>query len=63
MQATSNPVLLIHGDQDYHITKANEYMEKTIPGSRRVLLKDVAHMLNMEKGSEVNNLITGFFEK
>ncbi len=31
-------------------------------GKTRVLLKDVAHMLNMEKGSKVNNLITGFLK-
>jgi pimeloyl-ACP methyl ester carboxylesterase len=37
-------------------------MEKTIPGAKRVLIKDVAHMLNMEKPAEVNKLMMEFLE-
>ena len=57
------PVLIIHGDKDLpYITTASEYMEKTIPGAKRVLLKDVAHMLNMEKPAEVNRLMIEFLQ-
>ncbi|HVE61206.1 MAG TPA: alpha/beta hydrolase [Chitinophagaceae bacterium] len=57
------PVLIIHGDKDLpYITTASEYMEKTIPGSTRVLIKNVAHMLNMEKPAEVNKLMMEFLK-
>jgi pimeloyl-ACP methyl ester carboxylesterase len=57
------PVLIIHGDKDLpFITTASQYMEKTIPGAKRVLIKDVAHMLNMEKPAEVNKLMIDFLE-
>lgn len=55
------PVLIIHGDQDLpFITTASLYMEKNIPGARRVLLKGAAHMLNMEQPTEVNQLMMEF---
>jgi pimeloyl-ACP methyl ester carboxylesterase len=57
------PVLIIHGDKDLpFITTASQYMEKTIPGAKRVLIKDVAHMLNMEKPAEVNRLMIEFLQ-
>jgi pimeloyl-ACP methyl ester carboxylesterase len=55
------PVLLIHGDKDLpYITEANSYLETAIPGSKRVLLKGAAHMLNLEQPGEVNRLLTSF---
>jgi len=57
------PVLIIHGDKDLpFVTTASQYMEKTIAGSKRVLIKDVAHMLNMEKPGEVNKLMMEFLD-
>lgn len=57
------PVLIIHGNQDLpYINEASRYLEKTIPNARRVLLTDVAHMLNMEKPEEVNRLILQFLQ-
>jgi pimeloyl-ACP methyl ester carboxylesterase len=58
------PVLVIHGDRDLSfITQTSQYLEKTIPGSRRVLIKGVAHMLNMEQPAEVNRLIREFLDQ
>lgn len=57
------PVLIIHGDKDMpFITSASQYMEQQIPGAKRVLLKNVAHMLNMEVPVEVNKLIVDFLQ-
>lgn len=57
----SMPVLLIHGDKDLpFIETVNMFMEKNLKNARRVRLKDVAHMLNMEKPNEVNILIRDF---
>lgn len=55
------PVLVIEGDKDLpYITASSQHLEKTIPGARRIVIKDVAHMLNMEKPEELNKLIEDF---
>jgi pimeloyl-ACP methyl ester carboxylesterase len=57
------PVLIINGDKDLpYITTTSEFMEKNILGAKRILLKDVAHMLNLEKPEEVNDLIIDFLK-
>jgi 3-oxoadipate enol-lactonase len=57
------PVLIIHGDKDLpYIIASCQYLEKNISGSKRVIIKDVAHMLNMEKPGEVNELIMDFLK-
>jgi pimeloyl-ACP methyl ester carboxylesterase len=57
-------VLIIDGDKDLpSITVNAEYMEKNIPGSKRVVMKDVAHMLNIEKPEELNKLMMDFLMK
>ncbi len=58
------PVLIIDGDQDLpYITATSQYLEKNIPQSRRVVMKGVAHMLNMERPGELNKLLLDFFLK
>lgn len=60
----NKPVLLIHADKDMpYMMESNIFLEKTIPGAKRVLIKDVAHMLNMEKPEEVNQLILKFLDE
>jgi pimeloyl-ACP methyl ester carboxylesterase len=58
------PVLIVHGDKDLPVI-AEEciYLEKNIPGAKRVLLRDVAHMFNMEKPDELNKLIREFLQE
>lgn len=57
------PVLIIDGDKDLpYITASAQYLEKNIPGARRVVMKGVAHMLNMEKPAELNNLLLDFLK-
>jgi len=57
------PVLIINGDKDLpYIITTSEYLEKNIPGARRIVIKGVAHMLNMEKPSELNNLVLDFLK-
>ncbi|HEX2534979.1 MAG TPA: alpha/beta hydrolase [Chitinophagaceae bacterium] len=58
------PVLLLHGDGDLpFILTVNDYLEKTVPGARRVVLKGAAHMLNMEQPEEVNRLMLSFLKE
>jgi 3-oxoadipate enol-lactonase len=57
------PVLIIDGDKDLpYITACSECLQKKIPKARRVIMKDVAHMLNIEKPAELNNLILDFLK-
>jgi 3-oxoadipate enol-lactonase len=61
LSAIHVPVLIINGDKDLPIiTATSQYLEKHIPGSKHVVMKDVAHMLNMEKPDELNNLMLDF---
>jgi pimeloyl-ACP methyl ester carboxylesterase len=58
------PVLVIEGDKDLpFISVASEYLEKNIAGAKRVVIKDVAHMLNMEKPQELNKIMLDFLKK
>jgi len=58
------PVLIIDGDKDLpSITDNAVFMEKNIPGAKRVVMKDVAHMLNIEKPEELNKLMMDFLMK
>jgi pimeloyl-ACP methyl ester carboxylesterase len=57
------PVLIIDGDKDLpYINTTSEYLEKNIPGARRIVMKGVAHMLNMEKPTELNKLMLDFLK-
>jgi 3-oxoadipate enol-lactonase len=57
------PVLIIDGDKDLpYITASSEYLQKKIPKARRMVMKDVAHMLNIEKPVELNKLIQDFLK-
>jgi pimeloyl-ACP methyl ester carboxylesterase len=56
-------VLIIHGDKDLpYISASSLYLSQQINGSVKVLLRDVAHMLNMEKPGEVNKLMLDFLK-
>jgi pimeloyl-ACP methyl ester carboxylesterase len=58
------PVLIIDGDKDLPFVTANaEFMEKNIAGAKRVVIKDVAHMVNLEKPAELNKLILDFLKE
>lgn len=58
------PVLIIDGDKDLpYITAASGYMAQTIPGAKRIVMKDVAHMLNLEKPAELNRLMLRFLKE
>jgi 3-oxoadipate enol-lactonase len=58
------PVLIINGDKDLpYVTTVCNYLEKTIPGAKHVVMKDVAHMLNMEKPEELNAMTRDFLRR
>lgn len=58
------PVLIIDGDKDLPFITANAgFMEKNIAGAKRVIIKDVAHMVNLEKPIELNKLILDFLKE
>jgi len=55
------PVLLVHGDDDLpYITAANRYMETHLPNAKRVEIKGVAHMLNLEVPQKLNAILIEF---
>lgn len=57
------PVLIIHGQDDLpFIEAASKHLERSIKGSKRVLIKDAAHMINLEKSELVNRLLLDFLK-
>ena len=57
------PVLVIDGDKDLpYILNCSANLEKNIQGAGHKTIKDVAHMLNLEKPEELNKLLSDFLE-
>jgi pimeloyl-ACP methyl ester carboxylesterase len=58
------PVMVIDGDKDLpFIIASSDYLAKNIPGAKHVVMRDVAHMLNMEKPDELNKLMADFIKE
>jgi pimeloyl-ACP methyl ester carboxylesterase len=56
------PVLLIGGDQDVPFNRTiTIYMQAHIPGSRIYIIKNAAHMVNMERPDLFNKVVLKFF--
>ncbi len=57
------PVLVIAGSIDMpDILDIVNIIENSIPGARKVLIQDAAHMVNMEKPEEFNRLVLEFLK-
>ncbi|HEY9048265.1 MAG TPA: alpha/beta hydrolase [Ohtaekwangia sp.] len=58
-----NPVLIIYGDKDIpFIIEVSHFLNKSIAGSKEVMIPNVAHMLNMEAPETFNKTITDFLK-
>lgn len=58
------PLLVIDGDKDVpHISKTCGYIQKTVPGARRITIKNAGHMLNMESPAEFNKAVLDFLKQ
>jgi 3-oxoadipate enol-lactonase len=58
------PLLIVYGDKDLPVVlSAGEYLEKQVPGAKRVVLKGAAHMVNLEREPEVTRLMRDFFHQ
>jgi pimeloyl-ACP methyl ester carboxylesterase len=58
------PTLFVMGDLDMpSIQEISGLVLKAIPGSRKVVIKGAAHMVNMEKPEEFNEVVGEFLSK
>ena len=58
------PTLVIDGAEDYPTNHtAGELMARGIPGARRVMIADAAHLPGLERPDEVNRLLLDFLGK
>lgn len=58
------PTLIITAEYDLESCKEiAEIMEKEIPGSVKISIKDAGHVMNMDKPKEFNNIISEFIKK
>lgn len=59
----SMPVLIIIGDQDVpYILAAAEYMEGHLPSARKEIIRDAAHLPNMDHPAEFQRIVDDFLE-
>ena len=57
------PVLIIFGDNDLtYITVSSKYLAGEISSAKLVVIKNVAHMLNLENPAALNKLMIDFLK-
>jgi len=57
------PVLVVVGEHDtLYILAAADYMVERIPPARKAIIKDAAHLPNMDHPEEFQTLVTNFLE-
>ena len=57
------PVLIVYGDKDTEFIQASaSYMEQHIPGAKKVLMPNTAHLPNMERPTEFNRIVLEFLQ-
>jgi len=55
------PILVVYGDRDEdYIVKAAQYMSDHVAGLRKVLMPNTAHLPNMERPDEFNQIVLDF---
>lgn len=58
------PLLVIAGDQDMPgIAAIADMIETEVPGAQKLVIKDAAHMVHIEKPREFNSAVFGFLAK
>ena len=58
------PTLVVVGDQDVpHINTAADFLTTNIAGARKVVIGDAAHLPNLEKPDEFNQLLLEFLQE
>lgn len=58
------PALVTVGDQDIpSVLDQAELIARSVPGARKVVVPDAAHLLNMEKPDELNRLVLDFLRE
>jgi 2-hydroxy-6-oxonona-2,4-dienedioate hydrolase len=55
------PTLVIIGDGDVHeIVRTADLLAQSIAGARKVVIPNVAHVPNLERSEEINQLVLDF---
>lgn len=63
LHALSMPVLVVWGDLDFpHVVERCEYLARHIPGAQRLMLRDAAHLPNLEHPQVFNRALLAFLE-
>jgi pimeloyl-ACP methyl ester carboxylesterase len=57
------PTLLVVGENDAPCVKVHEFMARTIPGARSVVLAGVGHLSNLEAPEIFNSHVQRFLDE
>jgi 3-oxoadipate enol-lactonase len=61
LESLRAPVLVIVGDEDLpHVGVAADVLASEIPGARKVVIKDAAHLPSLERPDEFNRIVRDF---
>ena len=63
LKALRVPTLLIVGDGDAPCLKVHEFMARTIPGARSLVLRGTGHLSNLESPAAFNAAVSRFLAK
>jgi pimeloyl-ACP methyl ester carboxylesterase len=63
LRALRVPTLLVVGEHDTPCVKVHEYMARTIPGARSVVIPGVGHLTNLEAPAVFNAHVRGFLDE
>jgi 3-oxoadipate enol-lactonase len=64
LEQVAAPTLVLVGDADVaDVLERAELLARRIPGARKVVLPDVAHMVNLERPEEFLRLVQDFLER
>jgi pimeloyl-ACP methyl ester carboxylesterase len=63
LEALRVPTLLIVGDGDAPCLKVHEFMARTIPGARSLVLRGTGHLSNLESPPAFNATVGRFLAK
>lgn len=59
----SVPTLLVVGEHDEPCRKVHDFMARTIPGARHVVLRGIGHLSNLEASNEFNAAVKRFLAR
>jgi pimeloyl-ACP methyl ester carboxylesterase len=60
LRRLSIPVLVLVGDEDSPVLRPADFLVKSLPSARLVVLRGTGHTVNLEEPTEFNRVVRGY---